>query len=58
MKARWNELEASEKVHPEFARYFEKNKDEDIFDHMRVELSKDGVNQSNRVNKCCDQVLE
>ena len=37
----WDELESAEKRHPQFVRYFERNKKEDIFDHMRVKLSKD-----------------
>ena len=42
LKARWNELEAAEKVNPRFVSYFTKHKQEDIFDHMRIKLSIDG----------------
>ena len=38
LKAQWQELEAAEKVNPSFVKYFEKNKEEDIFDHMRVNV--------------------
>ena len=37
----WNELESAEKRHPQFVVYFDRNKKEDIFDHMHVKLSMD-----------------
>ena len=40
-KEEWKELEAAEKVNPRFVSYFEKNKKEDVYDHMRVKASVD-----------------
>ena len=40
-KAKWQQLESAEKVTPSFVQYFEKHKQEDIFDHMRVSISKE-----------------
>uniref|UniRef100_A0A7M5WL89 Uncharacterized protein n=2 Tax=Clytia hemisphaerica TaxID=252671 RepID=A0A7M5WL89_9CNID len=41
MKKKWSELEAAEKINPGFTAYFEKNKESDIKDHMRLSLSKE-----------------
>ena len=41
LKNKWHDLESAEKLNPNFVQYFEKHKEEDIKDHMRVMLSKD-----------------
>ena len=40
-KEKWNQLEAAEKVVPQFVHYFEKNKLEDIYHHMRISVAKE-----------------
>ena len=40
-KNKQHDLESAEKLSPSFVQYFEKHKEEDIKDHMRVMLSKD-----------------
>ena len=42
LKNKWHDLESAEKLSPSFVQYFEKHKEEDIKDHMRVMLSQDG----------------
>ena len=37
---KWHDLELLEKLSPGFVQYFEKHKQENIKDHMRVILSK------------------
>ena len=39
LMAKWDELECGEKVSPSFAKYFEKCKKEDLYEHMRAQLS-------------------
>ena len=41
LKNKWHGLESAEKLSSSFVQYFEKHKQEDIKDHMRVILSKD-----------------
>ena len=41
VKNKWHDLESAEKLSPSFVQYFEKHKEEDIKDEMRVMLSKD-----------------
>ena len=41
LKKKWNKLEAAQKKHPSFVSYFEKHKQQDIKDHMRIKLSQD-----------------
>ena len=41
VRNQWMQLEEAEKQHPQFVSYFERNKKEEIFDHMRVRVSID-----------------
>ena len=41
LKNKWYDLESADKLSPSFVQCFEKHKEEDIKDHMRVMLSKD-----------------